>query len=131
MKTPDIEIYVKNADMAVIKNWLEESFSAVQLPQHSKELFDKGKAIKAYVENNSAKTELIITPRAAGKTFCSIWFKQNITNWENDESCAHSLLSKTDIEIRCSASGWSEEEDEQSAQWLLLTRDERKLINWG
>ena len=56
--------------------------------------------------------------------------EQNITMWEDDESCAQSLLKDADIEIRCSASGWTEGEEEQSEQWLLLTRKERKLINW-
>lgn len=131
MKTPDIEIYVKDADMTEIESWLMESFSDVQLPSHAEQIFVKGKAIRATIGNNGSTTELLITPQASGKSFCSIWFKQNITNWENDESCAQSLLKKADVEIRCSASGWSEEEEIESEQWLLLTRDERKLINWG
>tara|TARA_R110001592_G_scaffold52649_5_gene161246 strand:- start:3757 stop:4152 length:396 start_codon:yes stop_codon:yes gene_type:complete len=131
MKTPDIEIYVKNADMKQISNWLELSFSELKLPPHAEHIFAKGKAIRASVTNNNETTELVITPQAAGKAFCSIWFKKNITNWADDESCAQSLLNETDFEIRCSASGWTEEEEEQSEQWLLLTKNERKLINWG
>tara|TARA_R110002167_G_scaffold68738_16_gene194102 strand:+ start:591 stop:986 length:396 start_codon:yes stop_codon:yes gene_type:complete len=131
MKTPDIEIYVKDADMTEIESWLKESFSDVQLPAHIQQIFMKGKTIRATVGNNSGTTELIITPQAAGKAFCSIWFKRNISDWENDESCAQSLLSRADVEIRCSASGWSEQEEIESEQWLLLTRDEKKLINWG
>lgn len=130
MKTPDIEIYVKDADITQIVQWLSNNFSDTQLPAQAEQIFKKGKAIRASVSNDDAKTELIITPHAAGKAFCSIWFKNNITNWDNDESCALSLLNDAEVEIRCSVSGWTEEEEEQSEQWLLLTRSERKLINW-
>lgn len=131
MKTPDIEIYVKEASMDVLANWLSQHFSDVDLPNHATQLFEKGKAIRAKVSNNEGSSELIITPQAAGKAFSSLWFKKNITPWQNDEACADSLLQEADIEIRCSASGWSEEEEEQSAQWLLKTRTEQKLINWS
>ncbi|MFT6909268.1 MAG: hypothetical protein ACJAS1_005984 [Oleiphilaceae bacterium] len=131
MKTPDIEIYVKDCDIKIIATWLEKNFSTVNLPNNVEKIFAKGNTIRAEVGNDNATTDLIISPKAAGKSFCSIWFKQNMTKWENDESCAQSLLNDADMEIRCSASGWTEEEEEQSEQWLLLTREERKLINWG
>lgn len=131
MKTPDIEIYVKDCDITIISTWLEKYFSTVNLPNNAEKIFAKGNAIRAKVGNDDATTDLMISPQAAGKAFCSIWFKNNITIWDDDESCAQSLLKEADLEIRCSASGWTEEEEEQSEQWLLLTRDDRKLINWG
>ncbi|MFV1873190.1 MAG: hypothetical protein ACMZ64_07730 [Oleiphilus sp.] len=131
MKTPDIEIYVKQANMKILEDWLKANFSDIVLPSHALQLFEKGKAIRATAKAESKHTELVITPQAAGKAFCSIWFKQNITPWNDDEACAMSLLAHTDVEVRCSASGWSEDEDEESAQWLLLTRSEKKRIHWG
>ncbi len=131
MKTPDIEIYVKNAEMSDVANWLNKYFSEVQLPNHVEQIFSKGKTIRATIKNATETSELIITPQAAGKSFCSIWFKNNITNWNNDEECALSLLLETDTEVRCSASSWTEAEEQESAQWLLLTKNERKMINWG
>ena len=130
MKTPDIEIYVKQADMKIISNWLDKHFSKLELPTQATHIFEKGKSIRAKVFYDDAYSELIITPQAAGKQFCSIWIKDNISPWENDEACARSFLEVADLEIRCSASGWQEQEDEQSAQWLMLTRTEEKLINW-
>ena len=131
MKTPDIEIYVKNAEMSEVASWLNKHFSGVQLPNHFEQIFSKGKTIKATIKNETGISELIITPQAAGKTFGSLWFKNNITQWNNDEECALSLLEDSDTEIRCSASSWTEAEEQDSAQWLLLTRNERKLINWS
>lgn len=130
MKTPDIEIYVKQADMTVISKWLSIHFTKLELPSHATQIFDKGNSIKAKVYTGDAYSDLVITPQAAGKAFCSIWIKDNISPWDDDKSCARSFLKEADLEIRCSATGWQEEEEEQSPQWLLLTRTEEKLINW-
>lgn len=131
MKTPDIEIYVKHADMEILSQWLSKNFAKVEMPSHATQVFAKGKAIKSKVYNDDACSDLLITPKASGKDFCSIWIKNNISHWENDESCARSLLEEADFEIRCSVSGWQEEEEEdQNPQWLLLTRTEQKLISW-
>tara|TARA_R110002072_G_scaffold154_1_gene962 strand:- start:17873 stop:18265 length:393 start_codon:yes stop_codon:yes gene_type:complete len=130
MKTPDIEIYVKQADMNILSQWLNKHFSMVELPSHAAQIFAKGKPIQAKVYHENTCSDLVITPNAAGKAFSSVWIKNNISQWDNDESCARSLLEEADLEIRCSASGWQEEEEEQSSQWLLLTRSEQKLINW-
>ena len=130
MKTPDIEIYIKQADVDILFQWLNKHFSKVESPAHTAQIFAKGKPIKAKVFNEDASSDLVITPHASGKAFCSVWIKSNISQWENDESCAKSLLEEADFEIRCSASGWQEEEEQQSPQWLLLTRTEQKLINW-
>lgn len=130
MKTPDIEIYAKQINMEIISKWLDGHFSSVELPAHAAQIFEKGNAVRAKVYCDAESSELIITPHAAGKSFCSIWLKRNISAWNDDESCAKSLLEVADLELRCSASGWQEEEEEQSPQWLLLTRTEQKLINW-
>ena len=41
-----------------------------------------------------------------------------------------SLLEVADIEIRCSAAGWQEDEEENSEQWWLLKQGEKKRIRW-
>lgn len=131
MKTPDIEIYVKDVNLVEIKHWLEQHFSSVIFPNHFEQIFQKGKTVRASASTDTETSELIITPQAAGKSFASIWFKSNNTKWENDEACAQSLLDLADVEVRCSASGWTEEEAIESEQWLLMTRAGKKLINWG
>jgi len=135
MKTPDIEIYVKQASAELITSWLRENFSHIDIPQLNHVSFSGGRVIQGHVsieepEHLRTLIPIVITPRAAGKAFCSIWFKSDNTMWANDEACAQSLLSIFDTEVRCSVGGWSEEEDIQSEQWLSLTQNEKKLIRW-
>lgn len=131
MKTPDIEIYVKETHFQQLLNWLNKHFEKIEFPSKAAHLFETGKPVKGSIGQAEKKSELIITPKAAGKNFCSIWFKQNYTPWENDEQCALSLLEEADLEIRCAAAGWEEHEAENSEQWWLLRRDEKKRINWA
>jgi len=131
MKTPDIEIYVKDAQFQQILDWLNLYFKGIEFPGKAAHLYANGKPVRGTLGQAENKLELVITPKAAGKDFTSLWFKQNLTPWENDEQCALSLLEQADIEIRCSAAGWEEDEAINSEQWWLLRRDEKKRINWA
>ena len=75
--------------------------------------------------------EVMITPKAAGKAYTSIWFKSDKTPWPSDLSCANNFLQKFDTEVRCSAESWQESEAEYSEKWWKLTRDTKELVSWG
>ena len=134
MNTPDIEIYAKDINSDIIIDLLTQQFEASSLNIDPKTLgiaLNSTACITIQLPYKEHSIELIITPRAAGKSFCSFWFKSENTPWENDEACALTLLEENDIEIRCAASGWQEDEEKLSEQWLLLTQNEKKLIHWG
>ena len=124
LKQPDIEIYVKNTSFDAIQDWLSSVFGVISLPSFS------GKPINVSV-GTSPKIPVMLTPNAAGKAFTSIWFQSNQTPWISDEECAISFLALNDTEVRCSANSWQEEEEEHSEQWLSMSRNEKKLIQWG
>jgi len=132
MTNPDIEIYVKNINAEILSSWLSETFSHVDFPNLSNEAFYKGKIIQGRTTTkNSENITVIVTPHAAGKSFCSIWFKSDKTPWVNDEACALAFLESHDTEVRCANGGWTELEEKESEQWLCLTQNEKKLIHWG
>jgi hypothetical protein len=124
LKQPDIEIYVKDSSFKAIQDWLSSVFEPVSLPSF------KGKPISIGI-GSSPKITVMLTPHAAGKAFTSIWFQSDKTPWVNDEECAISFLALNDTEVRCSANSWQEEEEEQSEKWLSISRNEKKLIQWG
>ncbi|MFT7185180.1 MAG: hypothetical protein ACI84K_000554 [Pseudohongiellaceae bacterium] len=123
-KQPDIEIYVKDTSFNAIQNWLSSIFEPITLPSFS------GKPIHISI-GSSPKIAVMLTPNAAGKAFTSIWFQSDQTPWVNDEECAVSFLALHDTEVRCSANSWQEEEEEHSEQWLSISRNEKRLIQWG
>jgi len=128
MKNPDIEIYIKNVTAGIISNWLLECFESIDIPNLNEQSFRKGGIIQGKVNQD---IPVMITPHASGKSFCSIWFKSSQTDWDNDEACAEAFLQRHDTEVRCAASSWTEAEEKESEQWLLITQNEKKLIRWG
>ena len=118
---PDIEIYVKDTSFSIIQDWLAKTFEPTSLPNFN------GKPVNIKV----GEIPVMITPNAAGKSYTSIWFQSNKTPWKNDEECGTDFLAFYDTEVRCSANSWQEEEEEQSEQWISMTRNEKKLILWG
>jgi len=132
LKTPDIEIYVKHSNSTQLKQWLEQNFELLAADNLNEDHFSKGKTIKvqATLGSDQVSIPIVITPHSAGKAFCSIWIQSDKTPWQNDEECAMSFLSFSDTEVRCSSSSWSESEEKESEQWLCLSRNEKKLINW-
>jgi len=135
LNNPDIEIYIKETNCSEINDWLENNFQFVHFEQLNNETFFKGKIINGAVslKTNADNTNIpvVITPHAAGKKFCSVWFKSDKTLWPNDEACANSFLAMHDTEVRCSANSWTEKEEKDSEQWLCLSQNDKKLIHWG
>lgn len=128
---PDIEIYVRDASLQNILDWLRLEFDQVSISDPGQNAFSKGKPAAGKLSLEGQSIPVFIMPNAAGKAFTSIWFKSNKTNWINDEACALSFLSFLDTEVRCSATSWHEQEEEGSDQWWLIKRNEKRLIRWG
>ncbi len=99
----DIEIYVKGADPAVIKQWLAGVFQRVTLNHEGKKLL-RGEVI---LNDDSKPCELLVIENAV-KGYTSIWFKQNHTPWDTDIDCARSAWKAMGREVRANADGWSE-----------------------
>ena len=130
MKTPDIEIYIKNINTNDLLAWLEKHFDSLSIKLAANSLSEK-QSISGHMLLNKQRIPVVITPCAAGKAYCSVWFKSAETPWTNDEACALSLLKMFDLEVRCAANSWQEGEDEAGEYWNTITRNEKKLIRWG
>lgn len=118
MKQPDIEIYLKDADLTTIMAWLTHSLGECS------EWQQKGKVFKCQaIPNNISITWY---PKAVGGWNC-LHFASNQTPWINDLACAQSAHDFLKIEIRCAPNGWSEqvaESETQANQWLKIKDNE-------
>lgn len=128
MHQPDIEIYIKHATAEMLLAWLTKQFGEVELDQLNEENLSGSQLIKGFV---GKQVPLVITPKAAGKAYTSVWFQSTDTPWKNDLECAESVASFFDLEVRCSAEGWTEEEGEDEEKWWCLYEGEKKLVRWG
>jgi len=130
-KQPDIEIYIKHLNAEDLHDWLVLHFDDLKQGNFSTERFQQGKACQIKARHKNNKIPIFITPGAAGKAYCSVWFQSADTPWSNDLECAEDCLKQIDTEIRCSAEGWQEEEALDSEQWWCLTRDGKKRVRWS
>ena len=128
---PDIEIYIKDLSQSALEQWLAHCFSTLDSGTISTIDLASNKQHKLILQHEKNDIPLTITPNAAGKAFTSLWFESDKTPWANDLECAESALDLLQLEVRCSAESWTEEEEEFSEKWWKLTQDTRELIVWG
>lgn len=131
IEQPDIEIYIKNADLNEIQAWLGSHFDVVPEGDISDINIASPRTNEVELQRAGLPVPLVITPQAAGKAYLSVWFKSPKTPWQNDLECAQSALERFDTEVRCSAESWAEEEPEHSEKWWKLTRTSKDLVSWG
>lgn len=121
---PDIEIYLMKPEPAAVRAWLASHLNDLQdiriLPDHHHwQARQAGAVIDIYLNEK------------AEKNFASLWIKQNHTPWNTDLDCGRSAHQALGCEVRCSGSGWEEEEGESDGGWIKLIRGEEKPFDWG
>ena len=122
MNFPDIEIYVKNLRVSEINIWLEKFFGV--------RLISKiGATTLVYLSNPVEDLECRILENAAEPDFTSIYFSPNKTVWETDLECAKDAFGHFQLEVRCSASSWTENSQE-GEDWFKINSEGTHRIKW-
>jgi hypothetical protein len=122
MKTPDIEIYLKKVPVDEILVWLREHFEVSGQTE-------KGDTLQLDLVFDGKTVNCTILEKAAHGGYTSVWFRANVTPWDDDEACARNAFEYFGAEVRCSRSGWQPEEDDEG-QWLRLTPKGESIVNW-
>jgi len=123
---PDIEIYVMDISVESILNWISSYMNVTRSPKR------QGGVIKLQGEIEPHIIPITITPGAAGKKFISIIFDSGETPWASDIDCAREAYKYFATEIRCSASGWVEEEKEDAPDlWWKINAEGEIKISWN
>lgn len=120
--SPDIEIYLKRVDQDALLTWLAQHFSVES--QHA-----AGDTLKLQLIYQEQPLECTIVNNAARGGYSSLWFKQNITPWSDDEACARAAFETLGVEVRCSKGGWLPGQEDEGA-WLRFTDKGVSEVNW-
>ncbi len=122
---PDIEIYVMNTSVEDILSWIGNTMTMIEPPKR------QGAVIRLQGKLEQHLIPVTITPGAAGKKFTSIIFDSAETPWVSDIDCARAAFRYFGNEVRCSASGWVEEEAEDAPDmWWKINAEGEIKINW-
>ncbi len=117
---PDIEIYVKSRGLEDICQWLNSTFSVVEL-QHSQG------TVHQY--RTGCGIPVLIHEKVSGKAWTSVWFDSDRTPWEKDLDCAVVASQQMDTEIRCIAGGWNDGDDPDE-WWKVVPGGEAAKMQW-
>ena len=105
MSFPDIEIYVKNLSVNEISIWSGKLFGESPTSRLGSTTLVQRATVRA-------KWSRILENVLTEPEFTSIYFSPNKTKWQTDLECARDAFSHFQLEVRCSASGWSENSQE-------------------
>lgn len=117
---PDIEIYIKSRTLEEIEAWLA-SLGSVQ------KVTSKGLTHDYQLTLNGQCMPIMVHEKVAGKAWLSLWFKENLTPWNQDLDCARAAAEAMGTQIRCVTSGWSDG-DEPDEYWKIENGEEEKII---
>lgn len=118
---PDIEIYVANASLQQIQDWLSARFGQTLTRSHK-----KGQS-QLEVTIDGTSTPVLVIEKAAGR-FTSLWFDSATTPWHTDLDCAREAQLHFNCEIRCIYSGWNEGDDPD--EWWSINNNGEQRIQW-
>lgn len=119
----DIEIYARNLTLAAIMQWLDARFDQVTLVNQGRQVHD------LTVTGQTRQISVMITEKASGKAWSSIWFKQKPGPWPNDLACAQDLNRYHQCQVRFNASPW--QQGDNMDEWCHLDEQgNSQLVDW-
>lgn len=120
MRQPDIEIYLKDAELDAISAWLSAALGDCG------EWQARGQTFKTRAGGIPATW----LPKAVGK-WHSLLLESDATPWATDRDCAEAACAALGVEVRCAIGGWSEDESDEAAdRWLRITSEGVSEITW-
>ena len=120
MRQPDIEIYLKDADLPALTAWLTDSLGACS------EWQTRGQTQKCC----AGQIPVTWLCNAVGKWNCLV-LDSDQTPWADDLACAQAGYAALGVEVRCAPGTWSEEHGEEDAdRWLKVNAAGVTEIQW-
>lgn len=120
MRQPDIEIYLKDADQATVREWLDVALGPCSAWRA------RGQTYKC----EAAGVPVTWIAKAVGKWNCLL-LESDATPWADDVACAQAAHAALGVEIRCAPGGWEEAQGEEDAdRWISVGAQGLREILW-
>lgn len=123
----DLEIYIRDIDLAAVVQWLSCHFDQIDLPGDA----PINKAVKGRGNYTGHDVRISIYPGAGGKRYASLILEGDELPWESDLDCGRSAWRAMDSEIRCSPGDWEEGEPVQDEKWWRIDQRGEQLAVWN
>jgi hypothetical protein len=123
----DLEIYIRDIDLAAVQTWLSNHVDRLDLPGE----LSGDKAVKARCCYRGCSIRVSIYPHAGGKRYASVIIEGDELPWASDLECGRSAWQTMDTEIRCSPGDWKEGEPVEDERWWRIDQRGEQLAVWN
>ncbi|MBZ9558141.1 MULTISPECIES: hypothetical protein [unclassified Modicisalibacter] len=119
---PDIEIYLAEADITALDEWLGSRLDAPPLQRRGKRQWRSD-------GHCQARTIPVMLVENAADGYASLWFDSDATPWPRDIDCARDAARALGCEVRCSLGGW-QPGDDPDRFWQVRADGQEGAITW-
>jgi hypothetical protein len=125
MNAPDREIYLRNVNTDQLQEWLQSVLGPLtpddEQTATQRNLMGRfqGHDIPVFILEN--------TP---AKPYSCLWVQSNDVPWSDDHALAQAITAALQCETRCAANAWQDGDDEENDEWLVITPEGEKTIQW-
>jgi len=123
----DLEIYIRDIDLAAVAHWLSCHLDHLDLPGDA----TADRPLKGRGRYVGRAVRISIYPNAGGKRYASVILEGEELPWEEDLDCGRSAWRAMDSEIRCSPGDWKEGEPVQEEKWWRIDQRGEQLAVWN
>jgi len=123
----DLEIYIRDIDLAAVKEWLSGNVDHLELAEE----MPGDKPVKGSGSYRGCRLQVSVYPGAGGKRYASLMIEGDELPWSSDLDCGRSAWRAMDTEIRCSPGDWKEGEPVQEERWWRIDQRGEQLAVWN
>ena len=119
----DIEIYVSGKETGTLEAWLGEALVDFAVTRREKN------QVPAQATGDDGSTlSILLIANVSRSGYSSLWIKENNSPWDTDLACAQAAYDSLQCNIRCTAGGWSEQDEEDL--WWQVNASGVQQVSW-
>lgn len=123
---PDREIYLRNISTDQLEYWLQSRLGPLTTPEDEQTPGQKNLLARYKGED----VPVFILENTPAKPYSCLWIQSNDVPWPDDHALAVEITAALQCETRCVVNAWREGDDEENDEWLVITPQGEKTIQW-
>jgi hypothetical protein len=126
MNAPDREIYLRNVSTDQLELWLQSVLGRLR-PTDDTPPRGQRNLLANYQGHD---VPVFILENTPAKPYSCLWIQSNDVPWPDDVTLARQVCAALQCETRCAVNAWQEGDDEENDEWLVISPQGEKVVQW-
>lgn len=126
MNAPDLEIYLRNIGTDQLQQWLQSALGPLTAADDEQTSGQRNLLARF----KSQDIPVFIIENTPAKPYSCLWIQSNDVPWPDDLALARAVSAALQCETRCVVNAWQEGDDEENDEWLVISPEGEKTIQW-